>query len=34
MVKLSNCALQSQADVTAALSEAALLISKHPRRPV
>ena len=34
MVKLSNCALQSQADVTTALSEAAILISKHPRHPV
>lgn len=31
MVKLESCALQSRADVVAAISEAAVLVAKHPR---
>lgn len=31
MVKLQNCELQSRADVVAAISEAAIMVSKHPR---
>lgn len=31
MVKLESCELQSRADVVAAISEAAVMVAKHPR---